>query len=281
MTEHSAPAPATDTAGVPSLHSLTVAGSATAPGDEPVQIVFLHGLFGQGRNFSTIAKALASAATSELIDLPNHGRSDWTEHLGYAEMADAVAAHLRPRAANQLPVQVVGHSMGGKVAMQLALRHPDLVDKLVVVDIAPSASNGAGEFAQLLDALAGLDLRGIERRTDADERLREAIPQDTVRAFLLQNLRGSGQDWRWQANLTLLRDRLGEIGGWPQTDQSFDHPVLWVAGERSDYIQPDDAPQMRRLFPRVVKVTVKGAGHWVHSEQPERFTATLRSFLLP
>lgn len=264
------------------LHSLTVGERAAGDGssDAPAELVFLHGLFGQGRNFTTVAKALAPGAVSELIDLPNHGRSDWSQDVGYVATADAVAEHLRARNPNRLPVHLIGHSMGGKVAMVLALRHPDLVDRLVVVDIAPAASNGVGEFEHLLDSLARLDLDQVERRADADRLLSDDIRSVAVRSFLLQNLRGEKQNWRWQANLDLLRARLDEIGGWPSIEGGFEGPVLWVAGEKSDYILPEHDAAMRRLFPRSVKVSVKGAGHWVHSEQPDRFIATLRSFLL-
>lgn len=257
------------------MYSMTVGNQA----DAPVRIVFLHGLFGQGRNFSTIAKALLPEATSELIDLPNHGRSAWTDEVGYLAIADLVADHLRQRPADQLPVHVVGHSMGGKVAMVLALRHPDLVDRLVVVDISPVASDDMGQFEYLLGALASLELDSIERRAQAEASLSEKIRNVGVRSFLLQNLRRDGDVWRWQANLELLRAELGELGSFPDLESTFDHPVLWIAGEHSDYVRPEYSEAMRALFPKVVKVSLKGAGHWVHSEQPERFIATLRSFL--
>ncbi|WP_122817534.1 alpha/beta fold hydrolase [Nocardioides pantholopis] len=253
---------------------------STEVGDSGQRIVFLHGLFGQGRNFTQIAKALQPEARSLLVDLPNHGRSGWTEELSYPALADAVAEHLRAGYAAAGPVHVVGHSMGGKVAMLLALRHPDLVDRLVVVDIAPGESTGAGEFEHLLDSLAGLDLGALTRRSDADERLAEAIPDPRVRGFLLQNLRTGGGGFHWQANLDLLRRELPTIGGFPDAEGSFEGPVLWVAGEQSGYIEPEDRAVMDRLFPRTRLVTIKGAGHWVHSEQPDAFVSALRVFLL-
>jgi len=248
-------------------------------GDDGERIVFLHGLFGQGKNFTQIAKALRPEFRSLLIDLPDHGRSAWTERVDYTDMADAVADHLRSDFAADGPVHVVGHSMGGKVAMVLALRHPDLVDRLVVVDIAPVAGGSPGEFEHLLDSLAGLDLDALTRRSEADEALREAIGDDTVRLFLLQNLRSTERGYVWQPNLALLRRDLPVIGGFPEFETAFDHPVLWVAGERSDYVTDDHRPAMRRLFPRTRSLTVKDAGHWVHSEQPEAFVSALRGFL--
>ncbi len=256
-------------------------------GETGDRVVFLHGLFGQGRNFTQAAKALQPDLRSLLVDLPNHGHSDWTESVAYPDVADRVAAFLRGGDGDaecgfvrEGRTHVVGHSMGGKVAMTLALRHPDLVDRLVVVDIAPSASDGAGEFEHLLGSLATLDLATTTRRGEADEALRERIPNDTVRGFLLQNLRTDGDRFRWLANLDLLRRELPTIGGFPDVgDAVFDRPVLWIAGERSDYVREEDEPTMRALFPRTRLLTVKGAGHWVHSERPDAFVSALRVFL--
>jgi pimeloyl-ACP methyl ester carboxylesterase len=258
------------------LHTLTLGPDAPAQSSRPV--VFLHGLFGQGRNFMTIAKGLQPELRSLLIDLPNHGRSGWTETVDLVDMADTVAEAVRADAAG--PVHLVGHSLGGKVAMLLALRHPELVERLVVVDIAPAPSNDVSEFEHLLGALATLDLEALEGRAHADEQLRELIDNPTVRGFLLQNLHRTDEGWRWRANLTLLRGSLDVVGGFPDTaGATFDQPVLWVVGERSGYTQPEHADVMRALFPRVRRVSIKGAGHWVHSEQPEAFVGTLRSFL--
>lgn len=251
-------------------------------GDSGSRIVFLHGLFGQGRNFTSIAKALQPDFQSLLVDLPNHGHSAWTDHVDYEQMADTVARYLRDDFAADGPVHVVGHSMGGKVAMVLALCHPDLVDRLVVVDISPVDSGNTGsdsEFLHLLDSLAGLDLATLERRGDADNALRERIPQDAVRGFLLQNLRQHDGEFGWQANLDVLRRDLKTIGAFPEFDTVFDHPVLWIAGDRSDYVRDEHEPTMRRLFPKTRLVTIKGAGHWVHSEQPDAFVSALRVFL--
>lgn len=260
------------TSAPPALHTTPV-------GETGARVVFLHGLFGQGRNFTQPAKALQPEFRSLLVDLPNHGRSAWTDDFSYDAMADAVAAELRAGFAADGPVHVVGHSMGGKTAMVLALRHPDLVDRLVVVDVSPARSGGTDEFAHLLDSLAGLDLATLARRADADEQLSGPIPDERVRGFLLQNLRTADDGFAWRANLDLLRRELPAIGGFPETDAVFDRPTLWLAGERSPYVRPEHEEEMRGLFPRTVLVTVKGAGHWLHADHPEAFVDALRTFL--
>lgn len=261
------------------IHSVVVGAD---PSREQEHVVFLHGLFGRGKNFTTIAQALAPEAQSLLVDLPNHGASDWTNDFSYEEIADMVVAHIRENFANGGQVDVIGHSMGGKVAMMLALRHPDLVRRLGVIDIAPVPSGAShSEFRHLLDSLAALDTSALTSRGDAQTALREPIPNSAVRGFLLQNLRHTAHGFDWQPNLALLRAKLDTVMGFPETGElQFDGPVLWMAGERSNYITDADEPKMRSLFPRTRKLTVKDAGHWVHSEAPQVTIDALRAFLL-
>lgn len=244
------------------------------------RIVFLHGLFGRGKNFTSIAKTLEPDYSSLLVDLPNHGDSAWTEEFSYVDMADSVAEMIAEVTdPDDLPVHLVGHSLGGKVAMILALRHPKLIDRLVVVDIAPTAGGSLGVFEHLLSSLAELDLDEIDSRTAADEALREKIPEDTIRGFLLQNLRTTSAGYAWQPNLTLLHESLPAIGDFPEMGEAtFGNPVLWIAGENSDYVSREDLPLMRSFFPRTRLLTVKGSGHWVHSEKPQTFISSLQAF---
>ncbi len=251
----------------------------TRLGDHGSPVVFLHGLFGQGRNWTTIAKALSVDHQVLLVDLPEHGRSAWSERFDFRKAADKVVALWK----DDEPVTLVGHSLGGKVAMLAALFHPDRVARLCVADIAPVSYDTGREFIGYTSALKAVDLHSLERRQDADDALAAAVPNPTVRSFLLQNLRRDGDDWRWQVNLDVIERDLATISGWP-TDlvedvPPYPGPVLWLAGEHSDYVLDEYAPAMDRYFPRNRKVTIKNAGHWLHSEQPEVFTEILRRFL--
>lgn len=248
-------------------------------GETGETVVFLHGLFGQGKNFTQIAKALTPELHSVLIDLPNHGASEWTETFDYIEQADIVAQHLRDTVASEGPVHLLGHSMGGKIAMVLALRHPELISRLAVVDISPVAHESMADFDHLISSLSRIDLDTLSSRGEADEFLQEPIPEKMVRGFLLQSLVRSGDGFRWRVNLDLLHESLPAIGDFPEFDgEQFDGPVLWIAGANSGYVQDEYEAAMRKLFPLVSQTTIKDAGHWVHAEKPEVFTTLLRAF---
>lgn len=262
---------------MPALHTTTL-------GTEGPLVAFCHGLFGQGRNWTQIARALATEHRVLMVDMPNHGRSPWSERVDHLDMADQVATLFSA----EDPVALVGHSMGGKVAMALALRHPRLVERLAVVDVAPVTYPGMDTFAGYVAAMRSLDLTTLTRREEAEEGLRDGVPDPVVRGFLLQNLRRSDDPsgrsgWRWQMNLQALGDQLGAIGAWPEQElagvEPYGGPTVWIGGQRSDYITTEHEAAMRRWFPRTRRVTIKGAGHWVHSEQPGSFLSVLRVFL--
>ena len=220
-----------------------------------------------------MAKAL-SAATGCLAICPTRPVG-WTEHFSYVEMADALAHRLADRLVTGVsgaPINLVGHSMGGKVAMIMALRHPDLISRLVVVDVAPVRYERMTSFGRYVAGMQGLDLAATPDRASADAALRSAVPDSGVRSFLLQNLRrdSAGPGWHWQLNLALLGQELPAIGDWPERPEApYLGPVLWIAGADSDYVTPAYAPAMRQLFPRVQLVTVKNTGHWYTPERPE------------
>ena len=245
-------------------------------GEAPPRFVFLHGLFGRGRNWTGVARALAAdGCSSLLVDLPDHGASPWSNRFDYFDYADQVAATLRD--AGPGPVVLVGHSLGGKVAMLVALRHPQLVSGLVVVDIAPAPTAAAAEFRPLVAAMRGLDLDRLTSRTEADTLLAPDVPDRAERLFLLQNLQASPR-WHWQPNLTLLGDNLTEIAGWPPVAGHYDGPVLWLLGGDSPYVTDADQAPMHALFPAVTTQIIPGASHWVHADHPQAVIDALLAF---
>jgi pimeloyl-ACP methyl ester carboxylesterase len=265
------------------LHTLSV-------GTDGPRVAFLHGLFGQGRNWNQIAKALAgpdgTGARCSLVDLPDHGRSPWSQAFSFEVYAAAVATTLRGLDPQARWV-VVGHSLGGKVAMLLALHHPELVDRLVVVDIAPKSYGSLERFEGYIREMQRLPLDQLTSRADAEARFQE--PDPGVKAFLLQNLRRDGESWRWQANLDLIAadaalESESAIADFPELPGSvapFEGPVLWIAGGDSRYIKDADDQGMRALFPKVRQLTIKGASHWVHTDAPDVIVEALRRFVRP
>lgn len=252
----------------------------TRVGEGTPRVAYLHGLLGQGKNLSTIAKLVSGDEPGLLYDLPNHGRSPWTDGFGYAAWADLVADDLRRRLGPATPITVLGHSMGGKTAMALALRHPSLVRGLVVADIAPDDSSHGYGFGRLIRALRDLPLEGLRTRADADAALAVSVREPGVRAFLLQNLHRGPDGWHWLPNLALLESALPLISGWPSGVRGpFTRPVLWMRGGDSGYVTDAHGPAMRALFPHARLVTIKNAGHWLHADQPEAVAGALAFYL--
>lgn len=239
----------------------------------------LHGLLGQGRNLATAAGVLAERGhVVTMYDLPGHGRSPWPDRLDYDVLAGAVAAELQTLDG---PVVLLGHSMGGKTAMLLALRRPELVRGLVVVDIAPVAYEVAGESEhdRHLRTMRAMDLTALRSRVDADALLAAEVHCGQVRGFLLQNLARDGNAWTWRADLDVLARELPGIAGFPDVDAIYDGPVLFLAGGDSGYVTDAHRDRILELFPQSRVVRLEGVGHWVHSEVPELFVDAVAAFV--
>jgi pimeloyl-ACP methyl ester carboxylesterase len=237
-------------------------------------LVLLHGLFGSAPNLGAVQKALAPRHRVLALDLRNHGASPHAAGMSYATMADDVAETMHD--AGIASAAVVGHSMGGKAAMALALRHPARVTRLVVADIAPVRYAPAlrGHVA----AMQALPLRKGLTRREADAALAASVPAPGERAFLLQNLRFEDDPPRWRLGLAGIAAAMEEIEGFDATGKN-DLPVLFLSGGRSGYVRPEHVPAIRALFPQARFETIPEAGHWLHAEQPAAFLAAVTRFL--
>lgn len=244
--------------------------------DRGAPLVILHGLYGNQGNWSTHARELAEHYAVYAFDARNHGQSPDAPSMRLDEMAADVADTMD--SLGLASAHLLGHSMGGKTAMLLALQQPQRARSLIVVDIAPVAYDRGDD--KTLQALVGLDLRGLQSRADADARLAERIENKAVRAFLLTNLqRAADGSFAWRINLPVIAQYFAELTGWPAIEKVYEGPVLFIRGERSDYILPEYYAATGRLFPRATMKTVANAGHWVHSEKPEAVQRLVVNFL--
>lgn len=240
---------------------------------EPV--IILHGLFGNLDNWQTFAKQLAAHFMVYIVDLRNHGRSPHVDAMNYRAMAEDLREFMESQWIYQ--AHVIGHSMGGKAAMQLAFDYPDMVSRLVVVDIAPKAYRGGHEA--IFDAMLSLHPEKLESRAEAEEQLAKSIADPAIRLFLLKNLtRHKSGGYEWKMNLEVLHRDYSEILS-TVAGAVFDGPSLFIRGEHSDYILEEDWPAVEQLFPNAELLTIAGAGHWVHAEAPEALLGTLNRFL--
>jgi len=245
--------------------------NAVEAGEGP-PVLLLHGLFGQARNLGALGRRLAARGRRAIaLDMPNHGASPHAAAMDYGTMAADVAATLD--AMGVAAAAVMGHSMGGKAAMRLALARPDLVSRLLVSDIAPVA------YPPRYDGLIAA-MRAIPPgtpRAAADAALAAAEPDPAIRAFVLTNRRPDASGWR--IGLDGIAASLPAIMGWDGTGEArYEGPVLVVSGERSDYVRPEHRALFRAIFPAARFLAVRNAGHWVHADNPEGFAAVLEAF---
>lgn len=237
-------------------------------------LLIAHGLFGSARNWGVIARRLSAGRQVLAVDMRNHGASPWHATHSYPELADDLAKVI---AAQGGRADVLGHSMGGKAAMVLALTRPELVNRLIVADMAPVAYSHTQ--AHLIAAMRALDLAALTRRGEADAALAAHVADAGVRAFLLQSLDLRAQPPRWRLNLDALEAEMGHILGWPAVSGRFEGPALFLAGALSHYVLPEHRATIRALFPAARIARIPGTGHWLHAEKPREFEAAVAAFL--
>jgi esterase len=241
-------------------------------------LIILHGVFGQQGNWAAHAKAFSEKFQVYGFDARNHGQSPHADSMSYREMAEDVVQTLD---ALQIPsADFIGHSMGGKIAMQLALNYPHRVTKLVVVDIGPV--NYESGPSQELEALQKIDLLTLRNRQQADAVLQtNGVSNKAIRDFLLTNLkRNSEGKFEWRMNLSAIAKDYPLLKSWEQTHSEFSGETLFIKGESSDYLLPKYTDQTLALFPKAKVKVISEAGHWVHNEKPEQFFTVVQKFLL-
>lgn len=245
-------------------------------GEEGPPLIILHGLLGASGNWHTLSRTtFQDTALVYAIDQRNHGRSPHADRMDYPTMAADLRAFVDHNGLEG--ATVLGHSMGGKTAMQAAFSHPDVVERLIVVDMAPKAYSPRHE--DLLAALARIDPTTFDDRDDIDEALAEDVPSRSIRQFLLKNLEYDGERYTWGMNLDAIQAHYDNINAALPRDAMFDGPTLIVRGGRSDYVADEDLPRMREQFPRSRVVTIEEAGHWVHADAPSAFSDAVMEFL--
>ena len=235
-------------------------------------MLIAHGLFGSARNWNVIATRLSDTRRVVAVDMRNHGESFWSDDHSYEALAGDLAEVIGEIGG---PADVLGHSMGGKAAMMLALTSPESVRKLVVADIAP-VTYGHTQM-QFIQAMKAVDLSKASRRSDVREQLAAQGVEPALQSFFTQSLDLAGK--RWQMNLDALAAGMGPLIGFPDIEASFEGPVLFLSGALSDYVKPEARPLIKRLFPAARFAKIPGAQHWLHADKPREFEAAVRVFL--
>lgn len=243
------------------LNTLHYDGPAGTP------LLIAHGLYGSARNWGVIAKRLSAERPVIAVDMRNHGSSPWYDSQSYPDMAADLAQVI------DQPMDVLGHSMGGKAAMVLALTHPAKIRRLIVADIAPVAY----QHTQMgpLTAMRNVDPATVASRSEAKEMLGDL--ETGLADFLLQSL--DLKEKRWRLNLDVLAADMAKIVGFPQVDGVFDGPALFLSGADSSYVQADYRPTIKKLFPNAKFAKIPDAGHWLHAQKPREFAAAVTAFL--
>ena len=234
-------------------------------------IMIIHGLYGSGRNWGVIAKRLSDKFYVVTIDLRNHGESPWFDSHNYHDMADDLVEVITSL---KIRPNIIGHSMGGKAAMVLALKNPDLVERLLIADIAPVTYKH--DQSKFIEAMQKIDLSKVERRSDAIMALSNYVEDKSLQNFFTQSLDLKTKSWK--LNLDILSSEMHTILGFPKIDGQFSGHTLFFRGEKSDYIRAEHREIINSLFLKARFATLKDAGHWLHAEKPREFENAARLF---
>ena len=249
--------------------SFTEFGEAS-PNHPP--LIIAHGLYGSGRNWGVIAKRLSDTRRVITPDMRNHGHSPRESTQTYEDMAEDLAKLITHIGG---PVDLCGHSMGGKAAMVLALRHPGLLRRLIVADIAPVPYSHTQSHQ--IAAMRAVDLSAVTRRSEAAEQLGAQGVEPALQSFFTQSLDVAAKEWR--LNLDVLEAEMDNIIGFPEITGAFPNPTLFLSGGDSDYVLPEHRPLIKTLFPAARFAKLPNAGHWLHAERPREFEAAVRTYL--
>ena len=241
-------------------------------------VIILHGLFGISDNWVTFARQLSQHCAVYIPDLRNHGQSPHSPVFNFSSMEDDLLELIEDCDLHE--IFLVGHSMGGKIAMLFAIHHPELVKKLVVVDIGLSKSPPGSEHQMLLDAMMEVDFSGVKSRSDIDEQLKSKIPSQKLRLFLLKNIYWRDRDkLDWRPNLKVINESLATIFEGIRIEGQFPSPALFIRGGRSNYVPDSDIAEIKARFPGASVETIADASHWVHADAPGEFFRLVNSFL--
>ncbi|MCW3086330.1 MAG: Alpha/beta hydrolase [Bacteroidetes bacterium] len=240
-------------------------------------LIILHGLFGQSDNWNSLAKQFGENGFEVYaVDQRNHGLSPHSDEWDYQVMSDDLHELITDN--NLTNVILLGHSMGGKTAMQYTLQHPDMVDKLIVADIAPKYY--PPQHGDVVKALKAIDFNIVKTRKEAEAILSEYVPDFGTKQFLLKNIYWKEDgllDWRF--NLKTILEKMENVGLAITADESVDVPALFIRGENGGYVLEEDLNMIHDLFPRSMLETIAGAGHWVHAEKPKEFFEAVMNFI--
>jgi esterase len=237
-------------------------------------IIIMHGIFGSSDNWLTQSKILAEKYRVISLDLRNHGQSPHDDTFDYQSMANDLLLFIQEHKLEN-PI-VIGHSMGGKVAMNFAVAHPDQLEKLIVVDISPRPYNL--EHYVIIDGLKAVPIKTISSRNEADAALEPFVAEPDVRQFLLKNLQRTPEGFKWKINLPVIDKNLSNIGLDLQFEGTFDKPTLFIRGGRSKYVRDEDMTRIKEIFPQATLETLD-TGHWVQAEKPQEFVDTVQHWL--